>query len=269
MSQSPGSWTRWIERAAELAAGDGAARGLLVFYGKLLAAQRDVHAALDAQIGRGWRPTGSPRGDASALRAQLPALLAVVTAAGPDQLAADARTWSAAPLDTVDARLMEWWQTPADRQFLPKALLQPYARCLADAGVAPADREVVRADNRCPFCGGPPQLSILRTAASGALDHGGGRALLCATCLTIWPFRRVLCARCGEEDERKLSYFHAPSSDHVRVDACDTCRHYLKSIDLTRLGLAVPLVDEVAAAPLDLWAREQGLTKIELNLVGV
>ena len=55
----------------------------------------------------------------------------------------------------------------------------------------------------------------------------------------------------------------------MRVDACDSCRHYLKSIDLGRLGLAVPLVDEVAAAALDLWALEHGYEKIELNLVGL
>ena len=55
----------------------------------------------------------------------------------------------------------------------------------------------------------------------------------------------------------------------IRIEACDSCGHYLKGIDLTRLGLAVPLVDEVAAAPLDLWAREQGYTKVELNLVGL
>jgi FdhE protein len=92
---------------------------------------------------------------------------------------------------------------------------------------------------------------------------------LCATCLTTWPFRRVLCAYCGQEDEHKLGYFHSPQYDHLRVDACDTCRHYLKTIDLTRLGVAVPLVDEVAGAALDLWAREQGYEKIELNLVGL
>jgi formate dehydrogenase maturation protein FdhE len=40
-------------------------------------------------------------------------------------------------------------------------------------------------------------------------------------------------------------------------------------VDLTRLGFAVPLVDEVATAALDVWAREHGYKKIELNLVGL
>jgi len=34
------------------------------------------------------------------------------------------------------------------------------------------------------------------------------------------------------------------------------------------MGLAAPLVDEIDAAPLDLWAREHGYSKIELNLLG-
>ena len=77
-------------------------------------------------------------------------------------------------------------------------------------------------------------MSVLRQAAAA---EGGGRELLCGTCLTSWPFRRVLCPRCGEQDERRLGYFHSPAYDHLRVDACDTCKHYVKSIDLTRLGL--------------------------------
>jgi formate dehydrogenase maturation protein FdhE len=39
------------------------------------------------------------------------------------------------------------------------------------------------------------------------------------------------------------------------VDACDSCRRYLKNVDLVRLGLAVPLVDEIAAAALDAWVK--------------
>jgi FdhE protein len=133
-------------------------------------------------------------------------------------------------------------------------------------GRPPVDRTPSSAGNHCPFCGGAPQLSILHNR--GQAD-GGGRQLLCAMCFTAWPFRRILCAYCGEEDERRLAYYHAPSVEHLRVDACDTCGHYLKAVDLTRQGHAVPLVDEVAGAPLDLWAQQQGYEKVELNLVGL
>jgi formate dehydrogenase maturation protein FdhE len=84
-----------------------------------------------------------------------------------------------------------------------------------------------------------------------------------------WPFRRVVCANCGEENPANIGYYHAPEYDHVRIEACEICKHYIKAVDLTRYGLAVPLVDEVAAAALDLWVRERGYIKIELNLLGV
>jgi FdhE protein len=74
---------------------------------------------------------------------------------------------------------------------------------------------------------------------------------------------------CAENDERRLCYFRAAEFDHVRVDVCETCGHYIKSVDLTRLGRAVPLVDEVAAGALDLWAHERGYTKVTRNLIGL
>jgi FdhE protein len=80
---------------------------------------------------------------------------------------------------------------------------------------------------------------------------------------------RIRCSHCGEEDEDRLGYFHTRDFDHLRVDACDTCRHYLKTVDLTRLGLAVPLVDEVASGALDIWAQERGYTKVTPNLIGL
>ena len=55
----------------------------------------------------------------------------------------------------------------------------------------------------------------------------------------------------------------------MRVECCDTCRRYLKSIDLTKDARPVPPVDELAAIPLDLWAREQGYRKIQPNLAGM
>ena len=162
--------------------------------------------------------------------------------------------------------LLAYWRNPSDRQFFAKAALQPYGQWLADAGIEPLDRVPAGGDNRCRFCGGAPQLSIHEKSAD---PDGASRSLLCATCLTRWPFRRVVCAWCGEDDERKLGYFHSAVFDHLRIEACDTCKHYLKGVDLTRLGVAVPIVDEVASAPLDAWAGEHGYAKIELNLVGL
>jgi len=168
--------------------------------------------------------------------------------------------------EVLTDRLMSYWQNGSDIQFFEKAFLQPYLKWLVETGRT-IGREVPRGERYCPFCGGSPQVSFLQNKETTA--ESGNRDLICANCLSSWQFRRVVCASCGEERPAKLGYFHSPKFDHVRIEACDTCKHYIKGIDLTKVGLAAPLVDEIDAAPLDLWAREQGFTKIELNLVGI
>jgi formate dehydrogenase maturation protein FdhE len=54
----------------------------------------------------------------------------------------------------------------------------------------------------------------------------------------------------------------------IRVEACDTCRHCIRSVDLTKDGNAIPVVDDLAAIPLALWADEYGYRRIHGNLLG-
>ncbi|MEN3331616.1 MAG: FdhE protein [Blastocatellia bacterium] len=258
-------WQSFIDRAQELTSKHSEAAELLDFYAKLLGAQKQIYENLRNR--QGWRPTGMLVADLDILRLGLPVLLEVVEKSGPAALAEQAHHLKQASQGEIDEMLIGYWTTPSDTQFFAKAFLQPYAYRLAEIGAQPADRMLEAGERRCPFCTGKPQLSVLKTQEP--TSEAGGRNLLCATCLTLWPFRRVVCANCGEERPAKLAYFHTPEYDHLRVEACDTCGHYIKGIDLTRLGLAAPLVDEIAAAPLDLWARERGYTKIELNLVGL
>jgi FdhE protein len=176
-----------------------------------------------------------------------------------EDLRAEARSLGNDERATEQA-LRDYWLSRSDRRFFAKALMQPYARWRSELEAGTHSGSEGR---RCPHCNGAPQAAVLDTG------DGGPRHLLCATCLTLWPYRRVLCPSCGEEQEKQLAYFRSPELDHVRIDACESCGRYLKTIDRGRLGLAVPLVDEVAAVALDVWAREHGYEKIELNLVGL
>ena len=259
------SWDTRIQRAEQLAARGEAVRELLTFYGRLLRAQKEGYEYLRGR--KGWLPSGALEEDLPVVRVMMPGLLHAVAESGPPALVEESLALSRAGEGEIDEELLEQWRAPSDTRFFAKALLQPYALWLAESGAPPVDRDLGRRESLCPFCGGKPQVSFLQTPEPGA--ESGGRGLVCSACLTVWPFRRVVCANCGEERPAKLGYFQTPEYEHVRVEACDTCRHYIKGIDLTRLGLAVPLVDEVAAAALDLWAYEHGYTKIELNLVGL
>ena len=138
--------------------------------------------------------------------------------------------------------------------------LQPYAEYLAE------QREPTHLDgtpSTCPLCGGKPIVGVLRPEGDGAK-----KSLVCMLCAHEWTFRRIYCPACGEEREPQMAFYSAPEIAHVRVDVCDTCHTYLKSIDLTKMGLAVPVVDELATIPLDLWAREHGYEKLQINLLG-
>ena len=262
------TWERRIRRAEQLAADGQPTASLLAFYSRLLQQQRAVYDSLADR-----RLSGAIEEDAALIAAGAPSVLEEVAAHGPAPLVAEARALLAREAAAIRAMLVDYWLTRSDRRFFAKALLQPYAQRCAEGAVnvsrlVGGSGSASLSGERCPRCGGAPQLSVLEVAGGESSD-GGSRTLLCATCLTSWPCRRVLCPACGEEDERRLGYFRSPILDHVRVDACETCRRYLKTVDRGRLGLAVPLVDEVAGAPLDVWAQEHGYAKIELNLVGL
>ena len=258
-------WDTQIQRADHLAPKANGSKELLNFYAHLLRAQKDIYEFLRCR--KDWLPSGELQSDWTVLLDALPGFLKVIQSHGPASLAAEAQDLSKADPQVLAERLMRYWTSTSDIQFFEKALLQPYLRWVAETGARPVGREISAGERCCPFCGGNPQVSFLQNKETTA--ESGNRDLICATCLSSWEFRRVVCASCGEERPARLGYFHSPEFDHVRIEACDTCKHYLKGIDLTRVGFAAPIVDEIDAAPLDLWAREHGYTKIELNLVGV
>jgi formate dehydrogenase accessory protein FdhE len=162
--------------------------------------------------------------------------------------------------DAEEVRAGDSIDTTASNRLLSWIFLQPYAEYLA------AHREptvVHGTPSTCPLCGGKPVVGVLRSEGDGAK-----KSLICMLCAHEWNFRRIYCPACGEEREPQMAFYSAPEIAHVRVDVCDTCHTYLKTIDLTKTGLAVPVVDELATIPLDLWAREHGYQKLQINLLG-
>jgi formate dehydrogenase maturation protein FdhE len=258
-------WDRQIERADRLAAESSGPGELLSFYARLLRAQQEIYEYFRSR--NDSLPSGDLQKDLPAVLEASHYVLQTVSSHGPTVLASEAGNLVESGEEAIAQILLSYWHDPSDIQFFAKAILQPYMRWLIDSGATPADRGLANSPRTCPFCGGNPQVSYLQAKESNA--ESGNRDLICATCLSSWEFRRVICANCGEESPAKLGYFHSPEFDHIRIEACDTCKHYIKGVDLTRLGFAAPLVDEIYAASLDLWAREHGYRKIELNLVGV
>jgi FdhE protein len=242
-----------IARAAHLAAKHPSAAPLLNFYAEIVRFQKPVFAEFRSKSGT----------DLRALVCHFPALIKLVSRSGTELLA----NFAANNLRSTDTQLellSAVWEgrealDPAAR-FYARVLLQPFAEYLASRG----DVQVGGAGPTCPFCNARPVAGVLRTEGDG-----GKRWLLCSLCSTEWQFRRVLCPGCGEENKDKLPIYIAAEFPTARVDACDTCQTYLKSIDLTKDGHAIPAVDEIATVALNIWAEERDYVKLETNLLGM
>jgi FdhE protein len=277
-------WDERIERASELAATHPFAAEALRFYGRVAGFQRSLHAGLAAADGtaKRARAPGSLR-DELEIFLLLPwfaSFLAFIQEIAPPPLARSAAELHARGGGRWEEVLDELWRAGAEsadggetaaetltasEALLSWAFLQPYAEHLADRTERPDDRpEVQGTPSRCPLCSSRPQVGVLRPQGDGAK-----RSLVCSLCATEWAYRRIVCPACGEEAVDKLPVYVAEELRHVRVEACDTCRSYIKTIDLTTNGRAVPVVDELAAIPLSLWAAERGYAKLHPNLLGL
>jgi len=280
-----GKWERRIERAGELALARPEAAEGLAFYQQIASFQKSLYESLG---GRAGAPGGASRPQPGTLRDHLEifpllpwlgSFLPYVADVAPSPLAAAAAELHAAGPERWEEVLDEVWRggdggpepLTAAESLLAWAFLQPYAEHLADAAVPEddaadetAEPEIRPTQPLCPACGGTPQVGVLRP-----LGDGAKRSLVCALCATEWDYRRIVCPACGEEEVGKLPVYVAEELAYVRVEACDTCHHYLKTIDLTKNGLAVPVVDELAAIPLSLWAAEKGYEKLHSNLLGL
>jgi FdhE protein len=132
----------------------------------------------------------------------------------------------------------------------------------------PPAPDSARDERHCPACGGLPQLAYVEI--SGEALVAAPRRLLCSRCAQSWIYPRLVCAGCGSEDAARLPiYADSERFAGLRIDACETCRRYLVTVDLPKDPAAVPVVDELAAVPLDLYARERGFQKITPNLMAV
>jgi hypothetical protein len=282
-------WTERRRRVAELGERWAFAAEVLRLYGALLPVQQRVYEAARAEA------SDPSRTAAYVAERALPLVREVTTAAGPEKLAQAVAGEDGSPArweETVRCWLAGGEVSAVDR-YLVRAAAGPVLEALGETagGACRGPRD----QRHCPRCGGLPQLSVFASTSEDLVAPR--RYLECARCAARWPFPRMTCAACGETETGRLPIFveegatlgeatgsvvrgagaapggapagPVPRFPHMSIHACRTCARYLLNIDLGRDGRAVPVVDEVAAIPLGLYAREQGLAKIVPNLMGL
>lgn len=104
----------------------------------------------------------------------------------------------------------------------------------------------------CPVCGHWPSLSHLK-------DKEGHRHLWCLHCGTSWPFKRLTCPFCLNEDYQTLDFMTPETKEPYRAQVCDKCKRYVKEIR-TDLPLDEVPFDAIflGTVPLDAAVRQEG-----------
>jgi formate dehydrogenase accessory protein FdhE len=284
-----GRWDERIARARSLADGSPAS-AILMFYAELADFQRSLatsihpdpvdgitfHAAVD-------RAAGALPGFLEWLRRHAPSALAQAAAEG-GAVAAD--EWRRLLTQRIEGGHID---DDGPAAFVVEAALQPFVeraaqsvrlkadvRLTAFAKATAVHRSALETDRarrwkadatyaaRCPICASAPVAAALREEGQGAR-----RSLVCSLCFTEWDYFRIQCPACEENRFDALPVYTADAPAAARIDACDSCRTYIKTLDLTRDGLAVPMVDDLASLPLDLWARERGYQRLYPNLLRI
>jgi formate dehydrogenase accessory protein FdhE len=267
-----------IARAEFLSKRFAFASEILTFYRKVAGFQKNFYESLPKILGKQKSApiVATFRSDLNLLPLveRFEKFLSLIESSAPSPLATESRQLLSQGRPAWTTKLQGYWRAGLDEhsgestepsanpfeEFLTRAYLQPFAEYLVSAMLPPNLPMTVC---RCPRCNSLPLLGVLRPEGDG-----GKRFLQCSFCSQEWEFRRILCAFCGEEREDQLPVFVSAELPHIRVESCQTCKHYLRTIDLTKDGNAVPHVDDLAAIPLGLWAQDQSLRRIQSNLLG-
>ena len=266
-------WEKRIARAKLLAGEVPSAAEVLTFYAEICTFQQSLFIQLKRTLGEVKPGKAAPQFrecfDAKPLLVHVPALLSLIRRAGTPLLAQAAEELARSEAADWESLLTTYWRAeahtlegaPLSHVFFAHVLVQPCAELAASR----MGMEFPRVGPpSCPVCCGRPQVGVLREDG-----HGARRSLLCSFCFTEWGYRRTVCPACGEERVDSLPVYTASQFEHVRVEACDTCKTYIKTVDLTNTGLAVPEVDDLATVTLSLWAEEKGYKKLHPNLLGI
>ena len=108
----------------------------------------------------------------------------------------------------------------------------------------------------CPVCGSEPFMAELR--------EDGARFLVCSSCGYEWRFKRLQCPFCEHEEPEGFRYFYAENEGKAyRVDVCEHCKRYIKTVDTKEMGEdIIPLIEDAGTLYLDILAQDEGYTRV-------
>lgn len=136
-----------------------------------------------------------------------------------------------------------------DLAFIVYNSIKPSLSLCAQQLSAYLDKDQPWTKGYCPICGSHPGLSIF--------EGEGERFLFCSFCWHKWASNRIFCPFCDNTDAKTLNYFFSEDEKEYRVDLCDKCKKYIKTIDSRKTERIIyPPIEQVATLHLDIKAKE-------------
>ena len=136
-----------------------------------------------------------------------------------------------------------------DLAFIVYNSIKPSLSLCAEQLSAYLDKDKPWGKGYCPICGSPPGLSMFQGE--------GERFLFCGFCEHKWLSRRLYCPFCDNTDSKTLNYLYSEEEKEYRIDLCDKCKKYIKTIDTRKTERIIyPALEQVATLHLDIKAKE-------------
>lgn len=134
--------------------------------------------------------------------------------------------------------------------FLIRESLRPSIEAVAEKLLGEIDSQTWL-KGVCPVCASLPYLSLLK-------ETEGKKFLICSFCGHLWRSERIFCPFCGNKEQPLLNYFYAEGEESYRIDTCDQCHQYIKTVDARNIEILDPALEDLATLHLDLLATQKG-----------
>jgi len=135
--------------------------------------------------------------------------------------------------------------------FITYSSIKPSLNVCSQQLATYLDKESTWGKGYCPVCGSLPGLSMF--------IGEGERFLFCSFCWNQWSSRRLFCPFCDNTDSKTLNYFYSEEEKEYRVDLCDSCKKYIKTVDNRETQRYIyPPLEAVSTLHLDIEAQKKG-----------
>jgi FdhE protein len=136
--------------------------------------------------------------------------------------------------------------------FFGRALAAPFVTHAATR-LTPPEAQRDTPDGHCRRCASPPGIATLR-------HDDGARVIHCPLCSSSREFKRIACPHCGCADSDCLTILRVHDEDPRWLEACESCKHYIKTIDARKTAggaRLLALAEDTATLHLDLIAERE------------